>query len=49
MREVSLKRLVFTVLFVVFVAAIVYGVTDYQFLETMINGTMICLSCIGVG
>lgn len=44
-----MRKLVFTALLVVFVAAIVYGVRDYQFIETMINGTMICLSCIGVG
>jgi hypothetical protein len=45
----ALKKLVFALLLVVFVAFVAHGLTTFQFDETFVNGAIICLACIGVG
>jgi hypothetical protein len=44
----AVRKLVFTALVIFFVLAIWYGVMAGDFLETLSNGVMICLTCIGV-
>lgn len=44
-----MKKLVFALLLVVFVAFVAHGLTTFQFDETFVNGAIICLACIGVG
>lgn len=44
----AVRKLVFTLLLVVFGAFIGYGLVVGDFLETLSNGAMICLTCIGV-
>lgn len=44
----GVKKLVFTFLLVAFGALIAYGLVSGDFLETLTNGAMICLTCIGV-
>ncbi|MCK4409384.1 MAG: hypothetical protein KAW67_04830 [Candidatus Eisenbacteria sp.] len=39
----------FVIAFVVFEAFLVVGLVTEHFWETLSNGAMICLSCIGVG
>ena len=43
------KTILFVVALVVFEAFLIIGVVSDHFLETLSNGAMICLSCIGVG
>lgn len=43
-----MRRFVFTLLLVLLCASVVYGLTVGDFLETLSNGVMICLTCIGV-
>jgi len=38
----------FTLLFILFGAVIAYGLSVGDFWETLSNGAMICLTCIGV-
>ncbi len=38
----------FTLFFILFGAAIAYGLSIGDFWETLSNGAMICLTCIGV-
>lgn len=47
-RVTAVRKLVFTALVIFFVLAIWYGVAAGDFLETLSNGVMICLTCIGV-
>lgn len=42
------RKLVFTLLAVVLSAGVVYGLIVGDFWETLSNGAMICLTCIGV-
>lgn len=44
-----MKKLVFALLLVVFVAFVAHGLRTFQFDETFVNGAIICLACIGVG
>ncbi len=50
-RESSPGRAVlfFTVALVAFEAFLILGIVTDHFWETLSNGAMICLSCIGVG
>jgi len=41
--------LLFTLALVVFEAFLILGIVTDHFWETLSNGAMICLSCIGVG
>jgi hypothetical protein len=45
----TVRRAVFTLLLILFVGFVVYGLTIYQFDQTSLNGQLICLTCIGVG
>jgi hypothetical protein len=46
----SVKRTIFFVLaLVAFEAFLIVGIVADHFWETLSNGAMICLSCIGVG
>jgi hypothetical protein len=51
LRERSAGRsvLFFTLALVVFEAFLIIGIVTDHFWETLSNGAMICLSCIGVG
>jgi len=42
------RKLVFTLLAIAFSACFVYGLMVGDFWETLSNGVMICLTCIGV-
>ncbi len=42
------RKLVFTLLAIVLSACFVYGLMVEDFWETLSNGAMICLTCIGV-
>ncbi len=44
----SVRILLFTLFFILFGAAIAYGISIGDFWETLSNGAMICLTCIGV-
>ena len=50
-REPSAARSVtyFVVALVILEAFLIYGLETDHFWETLSNGAMICLSCIGVG
>jgi hypothetical protein len=50
-RESSPGRavLLFALALVVFEAFLIFGIVTDHFWETLSNGAMICLSCIGVG
>jgi hypothetical protein len=50
-RESSPGRAVlfFAVALVAFEAFLIFGIVTDHFWETLSNGAMICLSCIGVG
>jgi hypothetical protein len=43
------KRVTFVVCLALFVLFTVFGLRGLQFEETVSNGIMICISCIGVG
>jgi len=43
-----MRKLIFTVLLIIFALAVWYGVAAGDFLETLSNGVTICLTCIGV-
>jgi hypothetical protein len=46
----SVRKAIFFVLaLVAFEAFLIIGIVSDHFLETLSNGAMICLSCIGVG
>jgi hypothetical protein len=45
----AVRKLVFTALLITFTLFTVYGLATYHYEETISNGAMICLSCIGVG
>ena len=47
-RVNSVRILFFTLFFIIFGAAIAYGLSLGDFWETLSNGAMICLTCIGV-
>ncbi len=47
-RADMVRKLVFTLLAVVLSAGVVYGLIVGDFWETLSNGAMICLTCIGV-
>lgn len=44
-----MRKIVFVILTALFVAFAAYGLATDHFAETLLNGAMICLSCIGVG
>ena len=44
----AVRKLVFTLLLVILGVFIGYGLAVGDFLETLSNGAMICLTCIGV-
>jgi hypothetical protein len=49
-RRDQKRRVIFFVIgLVVFEAFLILGLQTDHFLETLSNGAMICLSCIGVG
>jgi len=49
-RRGQKRRVVFFVIgLVVFEAFLIFGLQTDHFWETLSNGAMICLSCIGVG
>jgi len=43
------KKVAFALCLALFVLFTVFGLRGLQFEETMSNGIMICISCIGVG
>jgi len=44
----SVRVFLFTLFFIIFGAIIAYGLSIGDFWETLSNGAMICLTCIGV-
>ena len=44
----SVRIFLFTLFFIIFGAIIAYGLSIGDFWETLSNGAMICLTCIGV-
>ena len=44
----TVRVFLFTLFFIVFGAIIAYGLSVGDFWETLSNGAMICLTCIGV-
>jgi hypothetical protein len=44
----AVRKLVFTLLLIVLSIFVGYGLVVGDFLETLSNGAMICLTCIGV-
>ncbi len=44
----TVRIFLFTLFFILFGAAIAYGLSVGDFWETLSNGAMICLTCIGV-
>ncbi|MFH1502360.1 MAG: hypothetical protein ABIG03_04870 [Candidatus Eisenbacteria bacterium] len=43
-----MRKLVFAVLLILLCASVAYGLAVGDFWETISNGVMICLTCIGV-
>lgn len=43
-----MRKLVFVLLLVLLSASVAYGLASGDFFETLANGVMICLTCIGV-
>ena len=48
-RSAGRSVLFFALALVIFEAFLIFGIVGDHFLETLSNGAMICLSCIGVG
>jgi len=48
-RRAGRSVLCFTLALVIFEAFLIIGIVTDHFWETLSNGAMICLSCIGVG
>ena len=48
-RSAGRSALFFSLALVVFEAFLIIGIVADHFWETLSNGAMICLSCIGVG
>ncbi len=44
-----MKRLIFAIiLFIIFMGAVIWGIKRGDFSEVRNNGSVICLSCIGI-
>jgi hypothetical protein len=43
-----LRKLIFALLVIILSASFVYGLVSGGFFETLTNGAMICMTCIGV-
>jgi len=48
-RSAGRSVLLFTLALVIFEAFLIIGIVTDHFWETLSNGAMICMSCIGVG
>lgn len=48
-RSAGRSALFFSIALVIFEAFLIIGIVTDHFWETLSNGAMICLSCIGVG
>lgn len=49
MTSTARKTIAFVIALAVFEAFLIIGIVTEHFWETLSNGAMICLSCIGVG